>query len=291
MRRSLSAREQHIFIICLVTVFFCACYYSFVLPLRDKNDSIREEIKFYWQQISGYQEILQTEKTYMERPWRSSRMGTGDVSVARSEIEEAAGQAGIQLKDVIPREDRLSSFARRVSANLTLRGRFLDVMRFIYALQQRPYWWGFSEAEFKKLTGDNEDLVAAHFVIDKVFLDADWAAGHKHQRSPAENPGSEPKPFEAYAQKIRQRDFFALPQNKTETGERAASESLSGLRQRIKLIGISLDEHSQVVVEDLKSREIHFLSMGESVGPVSVEEILRDRAVFLYNNERVEMRL
>jgi hypothetical protein len=98
-----------------------------------------------------------------------------------------------------------------------------------------------------------------------------------------------PKPFAVYAKGLQERDLFRSIQDRVRTDRPALKKALPALHKRIKLIGILLDEDSKAIVEDLKEKQTHFLSRGESLGTVFLEDIQEDKVIFMYNNERVEM--
>lgn len=98
------------------------------------------------------------------------------------------------------------------------------------------------------------------------------------------------RPFSEYEENIKQRNLFLDQQDSVNTEYTAAMEkALPALHTRIKLIGILMDKNSTAIVEDLKERQTHFLSKGERIGEVQLEDIQEDKVIFLYDNERVEM--
>ena len=100
----------------------------------------------------------------------------------------------------------------------------------------------------------------------------------------------EPKPAEMYVQRIGERDLFRSLRDRLKSpGTHAIEKALPALHKRIKLIGILVDGDSKAIVEDLKEKQTHFLSQGESIGTAFLEDIREDKVIFMYNDERVEM--
>jgi len=97
------------------------------------------------------------------------------------------------------------------------------------------------------------------------------------------------KSFNIYAQNIRSRKLFQPLKDKLNSGAKPSAAALPALHKRIKIIGILLDNDSKAIVEDLKEKQVFFLSKGEVVGKALLEDIQEDKVVFVYNNERVEM--
>jgi len=99
------------------------------------------------------------------------------------------------------------------------------------------------------------------------------------------------KPFEAYEKEFRKRDLFQ-PIIRTGAVDTAVLEkALPALHKRIKLIGILVDEDSKAIVEDLQEKQTHFLSQGDSVGQIFIEDIQEDKVIFNDDGKKVEMAL
>ncbi|MCK5013311.1 MAG: hypothetical protein KAS66_05795 [Candidatus Omnitrophica bacterium] len=128
-------------------------------------------------------------------------------------------------------------------------------------------------------TGENTDLT---FPGDEVIVE---------KVSSSALTVDKPKPFELYARALEARDLFQPIRDRLKPETPALKKALPALHKRIKLIGILLDGDSKVIVEDLKAKQTHFLSRGESIGAVFLEEIREDKVIFMYNDQRVEMTL
>jgi len=103
-------------------------------------------------------------------------------------------------------------------------------------------------------------------------------------------PGTkEVKPFSIYEQGLRRRDLFGPITKSVAADPETIKKTLPALHNRIKLLGILYDQNAKAIIEDLKEKQVHFLSKGESLGSILLEEIKEDKVVFQYDNERVEM--
>lgn len=98
------------------------------------------------------------------------------------------------------------------------------------------------------------------------------------------------KSFSSYEQVIGQRDIFQSPWEKPKVQNAFISSTLSELKKKIKLVGIVVDEESIAIIEDVKSRETSFLTVGESISGAQIEEITEEKVVFILNDERVEFK-
>jgi len=98
--------------------------------------------------------------------------------------------------------------------------------------------------------------------------------------------------FRVYEQSIKARNLFEpLRSDDLKLDPRVMQKALPALHKRIKLIGILIDSDPKAIVEDLKEKQIHFLSKGESIGTVLLEDIQEDKVIFKYDNEKIEMAL
>jgi len=95
--------------------------------------------------------------------------------------------------------------------------------------------------------------------------------------------------FGVYEKGIKERNLFKSLQSDLKPDPRVMQKALPALHKRIKLIGILIDSDSKAIVEDLKEKQTHFLSKGESLGSAVLEDILEDKVLFKYANEIIEM--
>ena len=99
----------------------------------------------------------------------------------------------------------------------------------------------------------------------------------------------EPKAFHFYEETVKARDVFLPFGERTRADTAALEKALPALHQRIKLIGILVDNDSKAIIEDLQEKQTHFLSRGETIGTALLEDIREDKVIFLYDNEHVEL--
>ena len=58
----------------------------------------------------------------------------------------------------------------------------------------------------------------------------------------------------------------------------------------MRLAGIIMQQDdSQVIIEDLRQGETFFVSKGQDILGARLVDVFEDKAVFIYNNERVEL--
>ena len=102
-------------------------------------------------------------------------------------------------------------------------------------------------------------------------------------------PIEEPKPFEFYLGGIKERNIFA------NMGGQAASKPQSGvnmdLTKDISLVGIISGDDPQAVIEDKKSQKTYYLSKGQFIGEMQIEDIQEGKIIIKYRGENFELHL
>ncbi len=102
-------------------------------------------------------------------------------------------------------------------------------------------------------------------------------------------PALEARPFESYKQTMGGRDVFQAPWEKPAVAVAAPNTSASELAKQLKLVGIMLDKDPKAIVEDLATQQTFFVSPGEKIGNVIVSEILEDKVILIFGQEKVEL--
>lgn len=99
------------------------------------------------------------------------------------------------------------------------------------------------------------------------------------------------KTFDEYVEIINKRDIFNPPDSKQPgvLSEDLAPVPAIDLRASYRLVGILLDKDPRAVVEDLKTQETLFLSKGQKIGDITVEDIADGKVVFISNGQHYEL--
>lgn len=104
--------------------------------------------------------------------------------------------------------------------------------------------------------------------------------------------------FFDFYNRIAGRDIFESPWEKpqpiqpdVEPAPAPPKIALPPLESLIRIAGIVVDqENSQAIVEDLRGGEVKFMREGQEVHGARLAEIREDRVVFIYDEERVELK-
>lgn len=100
-------------------------------------------------------------------------------------------------------------------------------------------------------------------------------------------PKLEIKPYEFYADKVKNWQVFGMTSGMETSGVRNTAPS--DLVKDINLVGIIDD--NQVVIEDKKAGKTYYLAPGQFIGEIQVEKILDRKVILNYKGERFELYL
>jgi len=121
----------------------------------------------------------------------------------------------------------------------------------------------------------------------------------------------EKKPFETYKVKLSERNIFESlikkpepkkfvrpkrqpkrkpkPKSKPKSKPKKAQVNFEAqLRKQIKLVGLVIDQDPKAIVEDRKSKQTLFMSVGDKIGEAELQEIHEDKAIFFYKEQVIE---
>lgn len=101
------------------------------------------------------------------------------------------------------------------------------------------------------------------------------------------------KPMSHYSREIGKKELFQLNPGfgtplALEKSE-ASNIRLVKLAENLVLLGITIDHEPQAVIENQKDKKTYFLRVGDFIGQIKVEAILRGKVVLGYEDERLEL--
>ncbi len=96
-----------------------------------------------------------------------------------------------------------------------------------------------------------------------------------------------------YSEKVSRRNIFkrgARIEEEKQKADISPSAKALELLQALRLVGISWSDDPDAMVENTKAGQTFFIKEGQSVGELRVESIAKDKIVFRYNKELVELK-
>ena len=308
--RRLTKREKIIFVICGAMLSVLLMYRVVVIPLAQGMDRLQRNIELRRGELSKNIRIIKKAEALSEgsesyvNQFKQTESNKEVMSSLISEIEEAANKLDLPIPEVKPKKVEKQEYVNRFSVNLVMESEWIDSLRFIHSLQEEPHFFSIKDASFEKgLAVKGSTAVRTEVVLEKVLVPQVDAVRQKivlpaialEEGLKDETPLIrqdfvllKPKPFEFYEGKFKQH-IFMTPWEKLSTDKASSTEPLTALSQVLKVVGIFLDYDPKVIVEDLRTKQVYFLSPGESLSGAIVEEIREDTVVFRYNNQKIEM--
>ena len=133
-------------------------------------------------------------------------------------------------------------------------------------------------------------VVVKNFVLPKEQTDSGVVSARKARVEKTEPDVlmTEIRPFEEIQAVLDQRNLFKSPWEKTDEPEAQQEETTSSLSD-LKLIGLVLDSDPRAIIEDKRSGEVKFMSVGEEISGAVLTEIFDTKAVFSLNDEKIEL--
>ena len=176
MSQFLNNREQKIFVICLMVVGVTVVYNGLIAPLQREKIFLQEEITIERQKLNGSRQIIERSEKFDARYnsylKRFGKSGTGEqvASSMLSEIEHVASKLKLPIAELKPEKIEHNEFDDRFAVRLTMNGEFLDIIHFLYTLQQAPYLFDVEEVEFKKSARRKQGKITTRLVLGKDFI-------------------------------------------------------------------------------------------------------------------------
>lgn len=188
MSQFLNNREKKIFGICLAVVFLAVFYNGLIVPLQGEVNSLHQEIALQKKQLDKSFRVIQKAaklNTQYDRYWeRFGKAGSGEevVSSILSEIEKVARTHELHIAELKPQKIKHNELDDQFSVHLTMNSELIDVIRFLYTLQQAPYLFDVEEVEFKKSARRKQGKITTRLVLGKTFILTDPNERYESQR-------------------------------------------------------------------------------------------------------------
>ncbi len=94
-----------------------------------------------------------------------------------------------------------------------------------------------------------------------------------------------------YIGKLSGRDIFNRQAKPDELArEPVFSAKMADMTASLKLVGISMSDNPDAMIEDTKLQKTYFVKMGSMVGDLRVDLITKDKVVLKYNKELFELK-
>lgn len=176
INKYLNSRERKIFLFTLIVVLTASIVNGVIMPLSNKASELDEQIAIKRQQLEGHLKVIERSETmdsrfkrYLERFQTAATKEEAATSML-SEIALVAGKLGLIMMDLKPIKGRSASESDHFSVSLTLSHELVDIVHFLYTLQQPPYLFDVEEITIKQGMRRGDEKIRAQLTLSKDFM-------------------------------------------------------------------------------------------------------------------------
>ncbi len=173
--KKLSKRETLIFIITMALVIFFIAYQFVIKPMHegsvDINDRLRvdQDRLIKARQMVDHKPLVEARYQHLANLIGVAGSDEAQMPVIISKIEAAARETNIHIANIQPQKSAIQKEARFLAVELEIDGQWLDIVRFLYSLQQQPNFYFITELNLEKYS-DSTNSLRGRIVISRVCL-------------------------------------------------------------------------------------------------------------------------
>ncbi len=104
-------------------------------------------------------------------------------------------------------------------------------------------------------------------------------------------PQEEAKPYEFYQKAMEERRLFSSAPQAQVGAAQPVGAANADLIKDINLVGIISGENPQAIIEDKKSQKTYYVTKGQFIGELQVEDIQEGKIIVNYRGQRLELYL
>lgn len=171
----LSSREILIAVVTLGLMLVFITYRFVIKPMHGESVDINDRLRLVREELAK-DEQLAAQKGLIEGRYKNlvDLIGIVDSEEAQmpvvvSKIEAAARESNIHIANIQPQKPFTQKEAKFLSVELEIDGQWLDLVQFIYLLQQQPNLYFINELNLEKYSGSVNSL-RGRIVISRMCL-------------------------------------------------------------------------------------------------------------------------
>jgi len=173
--KNLNSREIIILIITLVLVIFFIAYQLVVKPLGEGSLDINHRLRMDRDQLIKASR-MKAQKAQIEARYKNlvDLIGVADSEEAQmpaivSKIEASARDSNIHIANIQPQKTITQKEARFLAVEVEVDGAWLDIVQFLYLLQQKPNYYFINELNLEKYS-DATNSLRGRIVVSRMCL-------------------------------------------------------------------------------------------------------------------------
>jgi Tfp pilus assembly protein PilO len=173
--KKLNPRETLILIITLALILLFAIYQLLIKPMHEGSIDINDRLRLDDEQLVKAGRLV-AQKPLVEARYKKlvDLIGAVDSEEAQmptivSRVEAAARDSNIHIANIQPQKSVTQKEARFLAVELEIDGQWLDIVQFLYLLQQQPNFYFINELNLEKYSGAINSL-RGRIVISHMSL-------------------------------------------------------------------------------------------------------------------------
>jgi len=173
--RKLDPREKIILIITLALIALFAAYQLMFKPMHEGSADINDRLRVDHARLVKARQMA-SRKTLVDARYKNllSLIGTVDAEGSQmptivAKIETAARESNIHIANIQPQKSVTQKEVRFLAVELEIDGQWLDIVRFLYLLQQQPNLYFINELNLEKYS-DTTNSLRGRIVVSRMCL-------------------------------------------------------------------------------------------------------------------------
>jgi Tfp pilus assembly protein PilO len=173
--RKLNRRETIILVITLGLIVFFTAYQFVFKPVHKGSTDINDQLRLDRGELVKVNQLL-GQKDLIEARYKNlvAIIGAQDSEEAQmpaiiSKIETAAREGNVHIANIQPQKSVTQKEVKFLTVELEIDGQWLDIVHFLYLLQEKPNLYFINELNLEKYSGAVSSL-RGRIVISRMCL-------------------------------------------------------------------------------------------------------------------------
>ena len=173
--RHLSSREKSILVFCTLTVLIFIGYKGVAQPLHRQSEILNEKIHSSEQKLKKQFNVLErgkiVDKEYEQYAavFRQTASDGQIMSSILSEVESVARENGMRIADMKPKKVKRIDFYNNFSVSIAMNGQLVDIVKFLYILQNTPHLFNIEELVIEK-SSPRSSTLDCRLVLNRILI-------------------------------------------------------------------------------------------------------------------------
>jgi len=170
-----TTREIIILIITLVLAAFFIAYQYVIKPMNEGSMDFNDRLRVDTEKFNKVRRLVD-QKSLVEARYQSlvnliGVVGSEEAQMPAivSKIEAAARESNIHIANIQPQKSITQKEVRFLAVELEIDGQWLDIVQFLYSLQQQPNFYFINELDLNKYS-DTTNSLRGRIIVSRMCL-------------------------------------------------------------------------------------------------------------------------